>query len=148
MQRGDTIVEVLIAIAVASMVLAITYSTMNRNLLITRDSQERTEATKIAQGQIELLKAHKDSGDSTIDSGKYCLDAASATARTGFSGAAPTATLPDDFTRYPAGCTNLGISNLYNVAIVANSGTYKIYVRWENIQGDAQQDQVVMVYQL
>src|SRR5690606_39104613 len=56
-EAGDTIVEVLIAIAVVSSVLAITYSIMNRNLLTMRDNQERTEAMKLAQGQIEALRA-------------------------------------------------------------------------------------------
>ena len=58
-QRGDTIVEVLIAMAVASSVLGITYATMNRNLLITRGAQERTEAAKLAQGQLEILKSNR-----------------------------------------------------------------------------------------
>ena len=54
--RGDTIIEVLIAIAVVSSVLGITYSIMNKNIQTTRDNQERSEASKIAQGQLELLR--------------------------------------------------------------------------------------------
>lgn len=141
-QRGDTIIEVLIAIAVASSVLAITYSTMNRNLQISRQSQERTEATKIAQGQIELLRSHLDLADTTINSGVFCLKDTATTARTGFTGSIP-ATLPDDFTKYGPECIN--VDNFYNLAITVNAGIYKIYVRWYNVQGTGQ-DQVVMVY--
>lgn len=57
-QAGDTIVEVLIAIAVVSGVLGITYSIMNRNQMIVRTNQERTEASKLAQQQIEMLKGY------------------------------------------------------------------------------------------
>ena len=146
-QRGDTIVEVLIAIAVASSVLAVIYSTMNRNLLITRDTQERAEATKIVQGQMELLKAHVDNGDVTVNNGTFCLDASSPTAVAGFTGT-PTNTLPEDFSHYPANCKGKGLSGLYNIAVVANSGLYKIYVRWDNVQGTGTQDQVVMVYKI
>jgi len=59
-QKGDTIVEVLIAITVAASVLAVGLSTMNRNLVTTRNNQERLQASKLVQGQIELLKAASD----------------------------------------------------------------------------------------
>lgn len=55
-QSGDTIIEVLIAIAVVSGVLGTTYAIMNRNHMIVRTNQERTEASKLAQRQIEMLK--------------------------------------------------------------------------------------------
>ena len=146
-QRGDTIVEVLIAIAVASLVLAITYSTMNRNLIIARDSQERTEATKIAQGQIELLKSHSDLGDSTINSGTFCLNDtyADTTELDDFTGGAPSASLPDDFSTYDPDC--VAIDGLYNIAIEPNSGLYRVYVRWDNVRGTGQ-NEVIMVYKL
>lgn len=66
-QAGDTIVEVLIAIAVVSSVLAIAYSTMNRNLQIMRNNQERTQAVRVAQDQIETLKARQRTGEPLID---------------------------------------------------------------------------------
>ena len=146
-QRGDTIVEVLIAIVVASSVLGVTYSTMNRNLLITRDAQERTEASKIAQGQLELLKAAVDRAEPSVLSGTFCLDSGSSTARTGFA-AAPTAGLPDNFANYGPLCRNIGLGGLYNVAVTANAGFYKVYVRWVGVQANGQQAQVVMAYRL
>lgn len=56
-QRGDTIVEVLIAIAVISLVLAGAYVTTNRNLLATRAAQERGNALTLAESQLEQIKS-------------------------------------------------------------------------------------------
>jgi prepilin-type N-terminal cleavage/methylation domain-containing protein len=55
-QRGDTLVEVLIAIAVISLILAGAYVTTNRSLYATRSAQERSNALKLAESQIEQLK--------------------------------------------------------------------------------------------
>lgn len=55
-QRGDTIVEVLIAIAVISLVLGGAYVTTNRSLRATRSAQERGNALKLVESQLEQLK--------------------------------------------------------------------------------------------
>ena len=55
-QRGDTLVEVLIAIAVVSLILGGAYVTTNRSLYATRAAQERGNALKLAESQIEQLK--------------------------------------------------------------------------------------------
>jgi prepilin-type N-terminal cleavage/methylation domain-containing protein len=56
-QRGDTIVEVLIAIAVISMILGGAYITTNKSLMATRGAQERGNALKLAESQVEELKS-------------------------------------------------------------------------------------------
>lgn len=56
-QRGDTIVEVLIAIAVMSLVLGGAYVTTNRNLLATRAAQERSNALTLVESQLEQIKS-------------------------------------------------------------------------------------------
>jgi type II secretory pathway pseudopilin PulG len=55
-QRGDTIVEVLMAIAVIGAVLGGAFVTTNKSLQATRDAQERGDATKLVESQIEQLK--------------------------------------------------------------------------------------------
>lgn len=55
-ERGDTIVEVLISIAVVSLVLGGAYVTTNRSLLATRSAEERGNAIKLAESQIEQIK--------------------------------------------------------------------------------------------
>ena len=56
-QRGDTIVEVLIAIAVVSMVLGGAYATTNQSLQASRSAQEQGVALKLVESQLEQLKA-------------------------------------------------------------------------------------------
>ncbi len=56
-KRGDTIVEVLLAIAIVSAVLAGAYVTTNRSLRVGRDAQEASEALELAEGQIERIKS-------------------------------------------------------------------------------------------
>ena len=56
-QRGDTIVEVLIAVTVVSMVLGGAYVTTNKSLLATRAAQEQSSALKLTESQLEQLKA-------------------------------------------------------------------------------------------
>ena len=56
-QRGDTLVEVLVAIAVVSLILGGAYVVTNKSLQATRAAQERGNALKIAEAQIEQLKS-------------------------------------------------------------------------------------------
>jgi type II secretory pathway pseudopilin PulG len=145
-QRGDTIVEVLIAIAVASSVLAVTYVTMNRNLTITRVSQERTEASKVAQGQIEALKARMDSGN-TVSYPSFCIDITNNLSIILLPSGTPAASLAaeTDFSTYPAGCRS---NNIYNFAIEEiDSRTFRFYVRWDRIGGGGKEE-VIMVYKI
>lgn len=55
--RGDTIVEVLIAITVMSSILGGAFVSARRSTNATRASQERVEALTIAQGQLERARA-------------------------------------------------------------------------------------------
>ncbi len=137
-QSGDTIVEVLIAIAVASAVLGAAFSTMNRNLLVTRASQERSEAAKFAQGQLESLKAYTDS-KLPVPAGNFCLNGVTTFP---VAGGSPTAVAAaDNLSNYPAQCK----LNFYNAGIVNDSPrNYHIYVRWDRIGGG--RDEIIMVY--
>jgi type II secretory pathway pseudopilin PulG len=55
-QRGDTIIEVLLALTVVGLSLGIAYGITTRSLNIGQNAQERTEAVKLAESQIEILK--------------------------------------------------------------------------------------------
>lgn len=54
--RGDTIIEVLISIAIVGLVIAGAYALASRSLQQGITASERTEALKLAEGQIEHLK--------------------------------------------------------------------------------------------
>jgi hypothetical protein len=53
---GDTIVEVLIAMTVLASVIGGAYAVSNRAMISSQQSQERIQATKIAQDQLDKLK--------------------------------------------------------------------------------------------
>ena len=75
-RRGDTIVEVLIAILVVGTVLGGAYVAANRYFKNVRQAQEYTNALKIAEGQIEQIKAFIDNNDNspkTTASG-FCIN--------------------------------------------------------------------------
>lgn len=57
-QSGDTIIEVLICMAIVSFSLGISYGIARRSLSQVRVAQERTEALKIAEQQIERIKQY------------------------------------------------------------------------------------------
>ena len=55
-QAGDTIVEVVIAIAVIATVLTGAFVVSSHSLTAVRDSQEHSEALELLQGQVEDLR--------------------------------------------------------------------------------------------
>jgi hypothetical protein len=54
---GDTIVEVLIAVAVVSLVLGAAFAVVNRTLHNAQQAREHTEALNLLQGQLERVKS-------------------------------------------------------------------------------------------
>lgn len=78
-ERGDTLVEVLIAIAVISLILGGAYVTTNRSLQATRGAQERSIALKLAESQIERIKGLMSTNPAAVTgaSSPFCISAAS-----------------------------------------------------------------------
>ena len=54
--QGDTIIEILVCLAVMGAALVISSSLANRSLFHMRQAQERTEALKLAEEQAERIK--------------------------------------------------------------------------------------------
>ncbi len=69
-QNGDTIVEVMISLAILTLVLGGAYYTANQSYRNDRDSQEHAEALTIAQTQLEELRAV-----GSIAADKQCIGA-------------------------------------------------------------------------
>lgn len=158
-QRGDTIVEVLLAVAILGLVIALGYSIASLGLRTTRQAQEHAEALKIAEGQLERLKARAldpaASGDVFSQAGGFCLGAD--TTISTITPPSPTASVPDDFSRYPANC-QFTLENqpctsgyCYHAGVRrgsgANANTFTVTVRWDSI-GRSQQDEVKLNYRL
>ncbi len=55
-QAGDTIIEVMLAMALVGMSLGVSYGIANRAISTGRSAQERSEALKLAESQLELIK--------------------------------------------------------------------------------------------
>ena len=55
-QRGDTIVEVMMVLAILGLALSISYATANRSLLNSRQAQENAQAAELAQSQVEGIR--------------------------------------------------------------------------------------------
>src|ERR1051325_5182355 len=74
-QRGDTIVEVLISLTVISLVLGGAYVTTNKSLIATRTAQERGNALKLAESQVEQIKGVAAINPSAIftAAGTFCV---------------------------------------------------------------------------
>lgn len=59
-QAGDTIVEVLMAIVVISVIIAGAYQVTNQGLRIGQNAIERTQASEVSEGQAEVLRTLRD----------------------------------------------------------------------------------------
>lgn len=163
-QTGDTIVEVLIAIAVVGSVLGIAYSIMNRNLIVMRENQERSEAVKYARGQIESLRNLWSTSDGrtalgAVGTSGFCFDDSGAIIP--LSGSAPTTNpADDDFSNYysdeeaedpDAGCRFAG---LYHIGVrrmvLGGNDAYRVYARWDPLRSSStsQKNEVIMTYRV
>lgn len=131
-QRGDTIVEVLIAIAVAGSVLGGAYALVNSNVKSNQLAQERTNAVKIAESQLELLRAYVDSNE-TLPTGNFCFRK-SDNRLLAISASIPSTQDGD----YPGGCRfdEGTATNRYMTGIVTtNTNTFTVYVNWDDPTG-------------
>lgn len=137
---GDTIVEVLIAVAVLSLVLTSSFALANRSALMTRQAAERGEASKVAQTEIEQFKSAITNSAITLPNpdSLSCYDSTNST----FVDAKILKSDVD--TKYndsvvPNQCKH-GVDNRYKAFIYRNpapdsSNTYTVYVRWDSVRG-------------
>ncbi|MDB5166053.1 MAG: hypothetical protein JWM37_125 [Candidatus Saccharibacteria bacterium] len=118
-QRGDTIVEVLIALAVVAVVIVSAFAITNRSNKAIQSAQEADQATKLAQSQVEFLrsskftigtdKCFKSNGQVTSLASECVVDSA---------GNPTTATLS------------------YTVAISQSGSTYAVNTSWDSATGN------------
>ena len=134
-ERGDTIVEVLIAIGILGAVLGGAYVVVNRNVTLNRTSQERLEAIKIAEGQFERLKIVAANDTNAFSWNNFCLaqdnsraDAALAACRVNAAGT-PTTDTPQ---------YRIAITRVAYVPLAGNpqAGTrFRATINWDNFAG-------------
>jgi prepilin-type N-terminal cleavage/methylation domain-containing protein len=158
LQRGDTIVEVMIAMAVLGLVLASAFAISNRSYATGINAQERNEALKVAESQVELLRiASTLTDESIIDadpSRLFCIEPSGAKLeRIEFASGAVVEDQGElDETQYPTigaidGDCNFGTSDRYYVSIQQSADIddetnqptggqiFSVRVYWESIFG-------------
>ncbi len=142
---GDTMVEVLIVMSVVAAVLAGAYVASNRNLRISQAVQERGESLKVAQGQLEALKAGP-VPDPATQTTYFCIDKNNPKATVSENGSFSI----NNFSTYPSKCEiSPQGGTAYYIAIQPNyngiSGTYAITSRWDS-PAFPDQNEVKLVY--
>lgn len=155
---GDTLVEVMISMAIIALVLGSSYSLAIRATNTGRQAQERVEATKLIEGQIEKLKYRSTVADFWLPSKDYmsgnpfCVtNSSTISTRIPTSGLnVSTDVLTDNFADYPlVGCqTSNGRYNMsifYNPAPTSND-TFTFKIRWDRLGGG--RDEVKIYYRM
>lgn len=143
--KGDTLVEVLISLAIISTVLGGAFTVTRTSRLGVRDSQEHSEALQILQGQVDNVREKStDSTSAIYGTNPFCIDTGGNVDAFSFT------TLPDlssdDFSAYPSQCQNF--NSLYNIAAYYDSSQniFHFSARWDSTRGN--RDQVNLVYRI
>lgn len=109
-ERGDTIVEVMIVLAILSFAIIIAYSSANRSLADARQSEENSYAAELAQSQVEQIRsAVINSNDTSTGSisnlnaqemsgASFCMSAGSAITTTAAAFLSPNPCIPTNTT--------------------------------------------------
>jgi Tfp pilus assembly protein PilV len=125
-ERGDTIVEVLIAIGVLSLILGGAFVITNRSLQGSRQAQERQNALKLAESQVEQIKNLATTNGAAlfaaampacITSAGTIVGASNATCAVNTDGA-PTAAEP-----------------IFHLSITRSGNTFTVRNTWANVRG-------------
>jgi type II secretory pathway pseudopilin PulG len=130
-ENGDTIIEVMIVLAVLGLAIAIAYATANRSLLNARQAQESSQATALAQSQIEALRTLTADTSATgiFQPGPYCISS-TYTVVTGSS------------------CKQFGtIPYAIDITFVSATNTFTVKTTWPDIRGEGD-DSVTLVYRI
>lgn len=139
-RAGDTIVEVLIAMAILSLILGAAYATTRRSQQANQASRERSDALRLVEGQIERLKTLLSSDTTIPPSEAFCIgdeaNPALPALRVETLGVIDPLTAPIQFA---GDCGN--VENLFSVAIqrTAAADTYVVVARWNRIGGGDEQ---------
>lgn len=144
-EGGDTIVEVLIAITIVSLILGGAYVTSHNSLDATLDAQEHADALQLTQAQIELVRSLATTNSwifSPSTSVPFCIN--------GLSTNAPAATCKVNSVGTTSGSANGPV--IYNVRIINRTGigtgpyTFTAQASWPGLENKT--DDVQLVYRV
>ena len=129
-QRGDTMIEVLIAIAIASLVLTAAYVITNQNSQSIQANQERIQAQHLVESQIEALRAN-----GKLDNSGDCFIGTTETKPT--DPGSPCDTI---------GAAGSGATYHVSVALDDTTQVYTITATWDSLGGTSDNDSNVTMY--
>lgn len=139
-EAGDTLVEVLMAIAVLGLALAGAFVTTNHSLLATRGSQERENGMKLVESQLEQVKnlalTNPNAVFGTGVPASFCVNSSGAVVASTNAGCAMNA----------SGVATT-VEPVYHLSITQDDNTFTIVNRWTDVSG-RQQDSVQMAYRV
>ena len=145
-ESGDTIIEVLIALVIIGLVLTASYATSTDSVNIIRRSQERTMATKLAEGQLEMIKAKINTNspelDQVFDANGFCLDVNDGSYTAQNAGTALLPVADANFNEYEDECRQ---DEFFYVHVFRESDRFNVSVRWERFGGGSV-DELKVVY--
>lgn len=127
---GDTILEVLLCITVISFVLGGAFVTSNRSLNVSRQAEERGEAIKLAEGQLERIKSLGAVASSPIYTvaSPFCIDSSNAIVG-------------------PPACNATFGGATYIVSAQRTGNIFTVLTRWDRAGGGGQ-DETKISYKL
>jgi type II secretory pathway pseudopilin PulG len=150
---GDTLIEVLLSIAIAGAVIVVAYSLASHSLEEGVSAAERSTALKLAEGQVESLIAHARSPEFKTPNSNFCFDTSILDDSNPQWGPQYNKDKPDQLTliknsgNYNSKCVEPDdITPKYFVNVQNNClegqpctrPTYLVIVRWDTIGGDVQ----------
>jgi type II secretory pathway pseudopilin PulG len=161
---GDTIVEVMIVLAVLSLSFAISYATANTGLNQSRNAEEHSEALGLLNSQVELLRTAVGNQANVFLGTPFCMSnpaAADPVPDSSFHSPEnvdsnfPASAASDNFAKYPATCASQGQDKFYNVSITYNTPVatdpsqnyFDLRVRWDGI-GSLGRQQEELTYRM
>lgn len=144
-QVGDTIVEVLLAVVVVGLAIGLGYGVASRSLKANRQAQERGEALKKVEGQLERLKKRAVTdvtGSGVFRSNSYCLATVGQSENEPVNlDSSPPANVADDPLdgAYDDAC----VDGLYHLSITPDTTTpnqFTVRARWFGLGGQEKEE--------
>lgn len=146
-QAGDTIIEVLVVLAVLGLAIGISYATATRSLMAARQAQETSGAVEQLRAEIEALHSMykvDTSQFATIANEYHCVmgppGSYTISAQvTGTGGKSPDISIASDRASYTSGGNNCTANSLYYIYFVyngnANNGAFTVKAQWDDAAG-------------
>lgn len=139
-EQGDTIVEVLVAIGVTSLILGGAFVITNRSLQGTRQASERQNALKLVESQLEWIKSLSATDATTLFSAPMpaCITSA---------GAIVTDSNAACFVNTDGAPIPTSVQPRFHLSVSRSGNTFTVRNTWDNVRGSGQ-DLVEMKYRV